>query len=154
LYSVLNRTDIFADFTRVSSVGMQWETPASNDSIGIWNFLHQAIVAWELTTRLKNLGGGGFAGFTPRILATLIIADLWLKNVRIVLTDATVPIGALKKPETPAEKAKAEDFKKRGDEAWKRKDYQAASDLYTSGSAVGTGELGERRRRCLRSDTA
>jgi len=136
LYSVLNRTDIFADFTGESSVGLQWVTSASNDSIGIWNFLRQVIVAWELTTRLKNLGGGGWTGFTPRILATLIIANLWLKHAKIVLKDAKVPIEDLKKPETPAEKAKAEEFKKRGDEAWKRKNYQAASDLYTEAMKV------------------
>jgi len=136
LYSVLNRTDIFADFRGDSSVGVQWVTTASNDSIGIWNFLRQVIVAWELTTRLNNLGGGGYTGFTPRILATLIIADLWLKHVRIILTDATIPIGDLKKPESPAEKAKGEEFKKKGDEAWKRKDYQAASDLYTEAMKV------------------
>jgi hypothetical protein len=128
---VLNRTDAFADFTGKYSVGMQWATPASSNSIGTWGFLRQVIVAWELTTRLKNLGGGGWTGFTPRILATLIIADLWLKHARIVLRDETVPIGDLKKPETPAQKARAEEFKKRGDEAWKRKDYQVASDLYT-----------------------
>ena len=136
LFSLLNRTDIFADFTAQSSVGLQWVPSASNDSIGTWNFLRQVIVAWELTTRLKNPGEGGWTGFTPCVLASLIVADLWLKHAKIVLKDATVPIKDLKKAETPAEKAKAEEFKKRGDEAWKRKDYQAASDLYTEAMKV------------------
>ncbi|KXN81750.1 Small glutamine-rich tetratricopeptide repeat-containing protein 2 [Leucoagaricus sp. SymC.cos] len=131
LYSVLNRTDIFADFTKESSIGLQWTAPASKHSIGIWNFLRQVIVAWELTTRLKYLGGGGYMGFTPRILASLIVSDLWLKHVKIVLRDAIVHKVNLKKPETAMEKAKAEGFKNMADEAFKRKEYQRASDLYT-----------------------
>jgi hypothetical protein len=115
---------------------MQWSRPASDDSIGIWNFLRQIVVAWELATRLKHLEGGGYTGFTPHILASLIVSDLWLKHLKITLTDTPLPIADLKKAETSMEKAKAEEFKKKGDEAWKRKEYQAASDLYTEAMKI------------------
>ncbi|KAJ3571326.1 hypothetical protein NP233_g3826 [Leucocoprinus birnbaumii] len=136
LYSLLNRTDIFADFTRDSSVGMQWVVPSSNESIGTWNFLYQIIVAWELATRLKRAGGGGWTGFTTRILATLIISDLWLKHVKITLSEATMPTTDLKKAETAAERKKAEEFKKKGDDAYKKKKYQQASELYSEAMKV------------------
>ncbi|KAJ3566753.1 hypothetical protein NP233_g6809 [Leucocoprinus birnbaumii] len=136
LYSVLNRTDIFADFTRDSSVGMQWAVPSSNDSIGTWNFLCQIVVAWELATRLKYLGGGGWSGFTARVLATLIVSDLWLKHVKVVLSDATVPTKDLKKAETAAERKQAEGFKKKGDDAYKKKKYEEASEIYTEAMKI------------------
>jgi hypothetical protein len=103
---------------------------ARDGSIGIWNFLRQMVVAWELAMRLKHLGDDGYTGFTPRILASLIVSDLWLKHVKIILTDAPVPID-WKKAETPMEKAKAEESKRMGDEALKRNQYKVASDLYT-----------------------
>src|ERR1700712_1071380 len=100
LYSVLNRTDIFADFTESSSVGLQWAGPKEDDSIGFWNFLWQIIIAKELARRLDSSEGNGYTGFTERILASMIISDLWLTNVGIVLTDAKLNTADIKKPET------------------------------------------------------
>ncbi|KJR82039.1 uncharacterized protein SPSK_03179 [Sporothrix schenckii 1099-18] len=95
LYSVLNRDDVFADFIATSSVQLHRVMgPDTEGHIGKWRFLRQIIVAWELAARLKITDdASSHSGFTPRILASLIVSDLWLKNVQIVLQDANADIG-------------------------------------------------------------
>ncbi|KAK4244267.1 small glutamine-rich tetratricopeptide repeat-containing protein 2 [Corynascus novoguineensis] len=149
LYSVMNRTDIFANFLTKSSVGMQWASPANDEFIGLWNFLRQIILSWELAVRLECLDSGdSYAGFTERILANLIISDLWLKHVEIILTDQKISAEGLKKPETDKEKAKAEEFKEKGNDALKRGEYQKAVDLYTEAIKI---DLSNAVYRCNRS---
>ncbi|KAK0749074.1 prion-inhibition and propagation-domain-containing protein [Schizothecium vesticola] len=131
LYSVLNRTDIFCNFTKESSVGLQWAT-SGEDSIGLWNLLRQIVLGWELKMRLETLDGArSHTGFTDRIMGTLIISDLWLKHIEIILVEAKVSTKDLKKAETAEEKAKAEAFKTQGNDALKRGEFQKAVDLYT-----------------------
>jgi tetratricopeptide (TPR) repeat protein len=148
LYSVLNRTGTFADFTAGSSVSLQWAGPKENDSLGRWNFLWQVIIAKELAWRLDSGEGNCYTGFTTRILASMIVSGLWLTNVGIVLTDAKRHIGDLKKPETDAEKAKAEEFKNKGNAALQKKQYQEAFDFYTEAIKI---DLGNAVYRCNRS---
>jgi tetratricopeptide (TPR) repeat protein len=148
LYSVLNRTDIFADFTAGSSVNLQWAGPKENDNIGFWNFLWQIIIAKELARRLDSSEGNGYTGFTTRILASMIVSDLWLTNVGIVLTDAKLNTADIKKPETDAEKTKAEEFKNEGNAAMQKKQYQEAVDFYTEAIKI---DLGNAVYRCNRS---
>lgn len=149
LYSVLNRTDIFADFTDTSSVGLQWSESMGEDCIGIWNFLRQIIIGRELAVRLKNMDGNrGYAGFTERILGSLIVCDLWLKHVRLILVDAKLPAEGVKGAETEEDRAKAEDFKNQGNEALKKSEYQKAVDLYTEAIKL---DLSNAVYRCNRS---
>jgi tetratricopeptide (TPR) repeat protein len=149
LYGVMNRTDIFANFLTESSVGLQWASPASDDFVGIWNFLRQIILSWELAVRLEHLDGGrSYTGFTERVLANLIISDLWLKHVEMILTDQKIPTEGLTRPDTAEEKAKAEEFKEKGNEAMKLGDYQKAVDLYTEAIKI---DLSNAVYRCNRS---
>lgn len=134
-YNLLNRRDIFADFTSKSSIAMEWGAP-KEEGIGTWNFLWQIILAKELALRLEHYPDVSVSGFTPRILASLIVQDLWLRNVEIILTDAKVSLANVKKPETPEERATAEEFKARGNEAIKNKRYQEAVDLYTEAMKI------------------
>ena len=111
---------------------MQWAGQANDERIGIWNFLRQVIVSRELAVRLNPLGGSmSYSGFTERILGSLIVSELWLKHVRVVLTDARLPVGAVKGAETEEQKRKAEDCKNQGNQALKKNEYQKAVDLYT-----------------------
>jgi tetratricopeptide (TPR) repeat protein len=129
IYSLLNRSDVFTDFTSTSSIGL--ERAGSKESIGLWNFLWQVILAKELAVRLAYFPDSWIRGFTRRVLASVIVQDLWLKNVEIILTDAKISLDAAKKPESPQEQAKAEEFKTKGNDAMKKKEYQAAVDMYT-----------------------
>ncbi|KAK1764414.1 hypothetical protein QBC33DRAFT_595027 [Phialemonium atrogriseum] len=98
LYSLRNRTDVFAEFTRESSVGLQWAAPRDDEYIGIWNFLRQIIVARELAVRLEHLDGdSSYAGFTARVLASLIVSDLCLKHAEIIITDTKLQIDGAEK---------------------------------------------------------
>ncbi|KAK0654909.1 prion-inhibition and propagation-domain-containing protein [Cercophora newfieldiana] len=137
LYSLLNRTDIFANFTAESSVGMQWAAPNAEDNIGLWNFLRQIIIGWELMMRLEHLDGGrSHTGFNQQILATLIVSDLWVKHVEIILTDLKIDIKGTEKAKTPEEMARAEEFKNKGNEAMKKSEFQKAVDLYTEAMKI------------------
>jgi tetratricopeptide (TPR) repeat protein len=114
---------------------LEWGAP-KEEGIGMWNFLWQIILAKELALRLEHYPDASISGFTPRVLASLIVQDLWLRNVKIILTDAKVSLADVKKPETPEERAKAEEFKARGNEAMKNKRYQEAIDLYTEAMKI------------------
>lgn len=133
LYSVLNRSDIFVDFTATSSVWLQMVGRGNSEShIGVWGFLRQIILGWELAVRLKDdYKDSSSIGFTSRMLATLILSELWIKNVEIVLRDTKTLFGDAKRPETEDEKRKAEEFNTNGDEALTKEDYQNAVALYT-----------------------
>jgi len=134
LFSLLNRTDIFADFTSNSSIGLVWGGP-KEEEIGIWNFLWQIIVAKELALRLEHSSGSA-SGFTPRVLASLIISKLWLTNVEVILADSKINTEEVAKPKTQKELAKAEGFKTKGNEAMKAQKYKEAVDFYTEAMAI------------------
>ncbi|KIH89918.1 hypothetical protein SPBR_00098 [Sporothrix brasiliensis 5110] len=138
LYSLLNRDDIFADFNTTSSVQLHRAMePDTEGHLGLWGFLRQIIVAWELDARLKITDdASSHSGFTPRVLASLIVSDLWLKNVQIVLQDANPDFRGVKRPQTEAEKNKADELKNRGNEALKNNEYQKAADLYGEAIAI------------------
>ena len=132
LYEVLSRRDIFADFSTTSSVGLTWGGEINDTCIGLWNFLRQIIVGRELALRLEHLKNvGSIARLTERILANLIVSDLWLHHVKIVLIEVKYPVDRIKGPEREGDKLKAQDLNNKGDEALSKNEYQQALDLYT-----------------------
>lgn len=148
LYSLLNRTDVFVDFTTTSTIGMYWAGIVDN-GVNLWNFLHQVIVSRELAMRLNHPDGSkSHSGFTERILGSLIVSELWLKHVRIVLTDEKLPVGGVKGAETAEQMGKAEDYKNQGNEALKKNEYQKAVELYTEAIKL---DLSNAIYRCNRS---
>ncbi|KAL2848720.1 hypothetical protein BJX68DRAFT_267574 [Aspergillus pseudodeflectus] len=129
LYGVLNRRDVFMDFTTLCDIGPQWLSEGSEMCIGVWNFIWQVILTTELARRLEK-GHGLHSGFTAQILASLIVSELWLKNVQLVLVDAPVDLlGGVKEP-VWRQMAKARDVAKRADEAIKASSTEEASELY------------------------
>ena len=105
---MLNRDDIFVNLTTTSSVALEWAGPA-DQGIGLWNLLWQIIVAKELTRRLEIYPDASISGLTANSLASLIIADLWLNNLEVVMTDARLSSSGLKKADTPEEQEKADE---------------------------------------------
>lgn len=149
LYTVLNRSDTFANFQTTYSIGVRYSAPRDLDGIGIWNFLRQMILGWELAVRLQHIGGDpSYSGFTDRILANLIVSDRWLKHVNIILTEQKISLEGVKRPETDEERAKAEEFKEKGNAAMKTGEYQKAADLYTEAIKI---DLSNPVYRCNRS---
>jgi tetratricopeptide (TPR) repeat protein len=130
LYRMLNRRDIFADFTSKSGVALELAGP-NEHAIGCWDFLYQMIITKELARRLVQYPDASISGLTPRVLASLIVCDLWFSNVVIILSDRKLSTTGLKKPDTPEEQARAEKFKVKGNEAMAAREYQQAADLYT-----------------------
>ena len=116
-------------FTKTSSISLAWGGP-KDEEIGIWNLLWQIIIAKEVALRLGR-ASGSYAGYTPRILASLIVSKLWLTNVEIILVDSKIKLDDIAKPKTREESVKAKGFKAKGNEAMKARNYTKAVDLYT-----------------------
>lgn len=88
------------------------------------------VVGKALALRLRTRSADDTTGFTARILGTLIVSDLWLKHVSVKLTDPTVDLDTLEKPDA-ASKAEAEKWHKRGADAMENCEYQEAVEHYT-----------------------
>jgi tetratricopeptide (TPR) repeat protein len=147
LYSLLNRRDVFADFTTKSSVAEEWGGPTGR-CIGIWNFLRQMIITKELARRLASCNAeGNVRGFTTKILASLIIADRWFQNVQVRLVDTPVDTSSIPKTVSSLQKYKAEDFKRQGNEATRKKLHQLAVDLYTEALKIDPANVVYRNNR-------
>ncbi|KAL8783566.1 MAG: hypothetical protein Q9213_004556 [Squamulea squamosa] len=86
-YKTLNRTDIFTNFTRTSSIQY---------SIAMASIRRPK----ELSLRLGHHPDGATSGFTHQILASLVVQRLWLSNVKIVLAEAKLVSQDLKEPDT------------------------------------------------------
>ncbi|KAK5069318.1 hypothetical protein LTR64_008386 [Lithohypha guttulata] len=132
LYSTLNRSDLYVNFNTGLAITREWSDPKS-----VWNLLWQIILGKELERRMRNYPDAWISGFTPRILATLIISDLWIRNVEVIRRPIIVPLTLKKKPNTAEEAAEAADFQKRGDVALENHKYQEAEDLYTKAFEIG-----------------
>jgi tetratricopeptide (TPR) repeat protein len=63
---------------------------SQDEKIGWWNFLRQIVVAKELARRLEVYPQVPFGTFTTQVLASLVVADLWIRNVKLTLTDAKI----------------------------------------------------------------
>lgn len=136
-YMLLNRTDIFAEFTAKSSIALHYLATAEHGAIGLWNFLWQVILAKELAQRLGLAlwECGPMLGFTPRVLSSLIVQDLFLSNTEIVLKDQKVSLEDVPTPRE-RERARAEFLKNKGNEAVKQQKWQAAVDFFTQAVSI------------------
>ncbi|KAJ0422347.1 hypothetical protein BJY00DRAFT_311068 [Aspergillus carlsbadensis] len=85
LYEHLNRRDIMADFPQISSVTIQ---AYATEGYSLAGFILQMILSKELARRLERYDHvRAYAGFTEKILASLIIADRWFQNTTFILED-------------------------------------------------------------------
>ncbi|RHZ45157.1 tetratricopeptide repeat protein [Aspergillus thermomutatus] len=116
--------------------------------IVIWNFFRQMVINRELARRLASYDvDGPVMGFTTKILASLIIADRWFQNVQIRLADMGVDPLSIPKTVSSLQKDKAENFKRQGNEATRKKQHQLALDLYTEAIKVNLGNAVYRNNR-------
>jgi tetratricopeptide (TPR) repeat protein len=128
LYEQLNRRDIMADLVQSSSVTMQ---AYATEGYTLADFIFQMILAKELARRLERYDHvRAYAGFTEKILASMIISDRWFRNTKFVLEDIPVDLSALHRPENDEERARAEEFKVQGNRAMDGKEYERAVELY------------------------
>jgi len=99
------------------------------------------ILGYELGRRLAvGLGGSG-TDFTPRLLATILLADQWLGNVKVmkydeIRQDAKCRFGEISKvAKNQIADAAAEVLKNKGNQALAKNDVGTAISLYTQ--AIG-----------------
>lgn len=126
-YMMLNRSGLFIDFATSSSVMLSIVDPNSN---GVWNFLWQVILGYELARRLAQHPGSSSSGFTRRIATTLIVADQWMHNVNLILVNQK-ETEEEKGAREALQKQQANALKEKGNEAMKKKDFKAAIEFYT-----------------------
>jgi tetratricopeptide (TPR) repeat protein len=130
---LLNRRDLFLDLASQLYIA---STLGGSDGFTIRDFLRQIILGHELAMRLA-LGSSWISNdFTPKLLATLIVADQWLQNVKAVKQDKRKEdmkcyfIETSKKAKEQSIDAGAEKWKNAGNTALARKDLNAAVSFF------------------------
>ncbi|GIZ42889.1 hypothetical protein CKM354_000613700 [Cercospora kikuchii] len=136
LYASLNRDDIFSNFVHQSAVFI-----ACVDQQEVWNFLLQMILGVELARRMQQYPNSWVSGLTARVLATLIVSDQWIKNVRVVLKPAPVPEEFKKIPNSAEDAAKADAYNREGETIMQQGKDQEAVDLFTKAIEIGGSNL-------------
>jgi hypothetical protein len=92
LIRILNREDLFEDFSMADSVYLLAIAPPPT-GMGVRLFLLQVLLGYELYLRLKVCdNASSFPGITQQINSTLEVAALWVENVTAEITDGQVKV--------------------------------------------------------------
>jgi hypothetical protein len=92
-----------------------------------------------LGRRLEQHSGDSYSiDCTGGVLASVIVADLRIQNVENFLADLKISQSEVKTPETTELKAEAEEFKKKGNGALARKEYERVIELHTETVKIDT----------------
>jgi hypothetical protein len=83
----LNRRDIFQDFRDTSSVALL-ALAAPPTGMGIWNFLLQIVLGYELHLRLEKESGSWYSGVNDKVSANMLISKQWINNVDMFIEGA------------------------------------------------------------------
>ncbi|KAL4922954.1 tetratricopeptide repeat protein [Aspergillus undulatus] len=130
LCGLLKRTELVADFSTRANIGRA-SRESDKGGIGWTNFLWQMIISKELTRRLERYPNASRTGLTTRVLGSLIVADLWIKNTQVLLIDGTVNSRELPREVTMRPRRTAESLVVLGKLAEESKDDEYAIQLYT-----------------------
>ncbi|KAF4462931.1 small glutamine-rich tetratricopeptide repeat-containing 2 [Fusarium albosuccineum] len=131
LTSLLGRSDIFTDFTTKTSISSEWASVKSVNH-GKWRLLWQIILAKELALLLGSPPQTPSSELPQSVRAALIIQDLWLQNVEVVMEEMPVSFsGVGKLTATDEVKTRAEEYKKKGDDAMEKQQWKDAKEFYT-----------------------
>ncbi|KAF2211646.1 hypothetical protein CERZMDRAFT_42813 [Cercospora zeae-maydis SCOH1-5] len=132
LYASLNRDDLFVDFLEQAAI-----FACTMNGEEACNFLWQMVLGVELARRMQQHPDSWVSGFTPRVLAKLIVSDQWIRNVEIVLKTAPVPEEFRKAPASAEDALKAETYNREGQVALKQERFEEAADLFTKALEIG-----------------
>jgi hypothetical protein len=92
LLRVLNREDLFEDFTLSDSLYLLAIGPPP-DGMGIRLFLLQVLLGYELYLRLKTCeNAASFSGITQQVNATLVVAQRWVDNVSVEIRESHLKV--------------------------------------------------------------
>ncbi|KAJ0413979.1 hypothetical protein BJY00DRAFT_319268 [Aspergillus carlsbadensis] len=130
LCGLLKRTELVADFTTRANIGRA-SRETDKGGIGWTNFLWQMILSKELTRRLERYPNASRTALTTRVLSSLIVADLWIKNTQVLLIHGTVDNRELPREVTMRPRRTAESLVVLGKLAEKANDDEYAIQLYT-----------------------
>ncbi|PGH14411.1 hypothetical protein AJ79_03054 [Helicocarpus griseus UAMH5409] len=121
LCSLIDMNSNFHDFTSNSTLTLIWYRQFNG-------FLRQLILSRELAIRLELHPNASLPDITPKVLASLMVQDLYFRNTTIFLRDIPAPVGNVGKHEG---KKEADSFKNKGNAAFEKGEYQQAIDYYT-----------------------
>jgi tetratricopeptide (TPR) repeat protein len=137
LRGALNRRDLFDDLYAQGKVSIVLFNDEGGNTIN-WNFLRQMIIGKELARRFEYGDSWSSTDFTQRVAASLIIADQWVKNVQVRLTNKARPevksIYQAMAANNRREKSNpvSEQWKAKGNRALASNDPEAAVSWYTA----------------------
>ncbi|PGG97861.1 hypothetical protein GX51_07103 [Blastomyces parvus] len=121
LCSLLDMDNNFRDFTSSSGLATAWVGGSLHP------FLRQIILSREIALRLEFHPNATLPDLSHKILASLIVQDLYFRNAKISLQDKPIQP---KKVGNPDEIRAAEDFKTQGNASFSKGEYQEAVDFY------------------------
>lgn len=122
LGSLLDMDRSFRDFTSSSALATAWVGQS------LHSFLRQIILSRELALRLELHPNASVLDITPKILASLIVQDLYFRNAKISLQDKPTQI---QKVENLEEIGAAEALKTQGNTAFGKGEFHQAVGFYT-----------------------
>ncbi|OJD15332.1 hypothetical protein AJ78_04416 [Emergomyces pasteurianus Ep9510] len=142
LCSLLDMDKNFRDFTSSSGLATAWVGQS------FYPFLRQIILSRELALRLEFHPNVSLPDITPKILASLIVQDLYFQNARISLQDTPAPF---QKAENADKIREAEAFKTQGNESFEKGEFQEAFEFYTQAIDIDPSNAGFHLKRAAAS---
>ncbi|KAL2752925.1 hypothetical protein ACRALDRAFT_1083463 [Sodiomyces alcalophilus JCM 7366] len=138
LYSFLNRDDVFVDFTTRSVFSFeQVAVEEKSRGMNVWDLFFQMITGRELARRLEKLNLATADSMTPRVFASVLLADAWFRGSKIELTDSVIDPASFKKgPSSDGDEKAAEKLRKQAKKVANRGRYFEAVELYTEAIAT------------------
>ena len=87
LCMALNRRDVCLDFRDTSSIALlALASPPAG--MGIWNFLYQIVLGYELHLRLEKNSDSWYSGVNDKVSANMLISKQWINNVDMYIEGA------------------------------------------------------------------
>ncbi|KKZ66040.1 hypothetical protein EMCG_08211 [[Emmonsia] crescens] len=133
LGSLLDMDRSFRDFTSSSALATAWVGQSLHP------FLRQIILSRELALRIELHPNASVFDITPKILASLIVQDLYLQNAKISLQDKPTQI---QKVENLEEIGAGEALKTQGNTAFGKGEFHQAVSFYTQAIDIDIPDAG------------
>ncbi|KAK2805524.1 hypothetical protein FQN50_006148 [Emmonsiellopsis sp. PD_5] len=144
LIRLIDRKDVATeDFSTVANIAETWK----GSLLGFVYFMRQIVFTTELARRLPKTEFFVQNQFSSKVYASLIISDLWLRNVEVALQEQTHSITEAKQL-APTEQEEADSMIKKAEEAMAAESVEEAINLFREAVAIDSSNASAHRRLC------
>ncbi|KAK2774211.1 hypothetical protein FQN53_003721 [Emmonsiellopsis sp. PD_33] len=144
LIRLIDRKDVATeDFSTVANIVGEWRGSLTHEV----NFMRQIVFTKELARRLPKTDFFMQNQFSSKVYASLIIIDLWLRNVEMAVQEQTRSITEAKQL-TPTEQEEADSMIKKAEEAMAGESAEEAINLFREAIAIDSNNTSAQRGLC------